>query len=516
MKELKETLDRNGNMILTENGATGYSTTTRNPLVDLNFRVPSRHCNVGDNELMDFTYSLHVNFVETIKWMFYLRDVREGLGERVSFVRLFCILNDLYPDVAVKLVPLIPEYGRYKDLIDILECHNDDSVIGQEIYNFINMQLKTDLINMSENKPVSLLAKWMPSINASIKARKMAKRFAKKFGLPFVDYRKMLSNLRKYIDVTEVKTCGNKWTEIDYNKVSSNANIRYTDAFMKHDYDRRMKYIESLSKPESKSKMNASTLYPYEIYAKYCRNMYQDKNEDKSLEEMWKNLKSVESIGHTLCVCDNSGSMTTLLPGCLSTRAIDVSRSLSVFFSERCTSEFKDKIIAFSSHPYYIDLSNCKSLVDKINVLNKCDDCSNTNIKRTFDLVLKTAIDNNLSQSDLPDNILIISDMEFDYATVTNGYSHEDNMSKYKTLFENIRTQWESYGYKLPKLIFWNVLSRTNAIQLTENECGVILVSGFSVNNVKMVLSGELDPYKALKFVLDSKRYDKVEDVLKS
>ena len=139
-----------------------------------------------------------------------------------------------------------------------------------------------------------------------------------------------------------------------------------------------------------------------------------------------------------------------------------------------------------------------------------------SNIKRTFDLVLKTAIDNNLSQSDLPDNILIISDMEFDYATVTNGYSHEDNMSKYKTLFENIRTQWESYGYKLPKLIFWNVLSRTNAIQLTENECGVILVSGFSVNNVKMVLSGELDPYKALKFVLDSKRYDKVEDVLKS
>ena len=493
----------------------GYSTTGKS-LVNLNFKVPSCHNNVSENEIKLFEDSFKENYIDTIKWLFYLRDIREGLGERDSFVHLFYKLYEIDQYVALQVLPLIPEYGRWKDVIDLLVLNEFmDNQLSNAIYSLIETQLKTDLISMSEEKPVSLIAKWVPSINASPKTRRVARILSKRLGLTNADYRKMLSSLRKYIDVTEIKTCGNKWSEIDYNKVSSNANARYYHAFMKHDEERRCKYLADLSKPGTGTVMHASTLYPYEVYAKY-RSGWNHKNVEKDLaiEELWKNLKNIPSVGNTLCVCDNSGSMGIYLPE-TSAKAIDVSRSLSIFFSERCKGEFKDKVIAFSSHPEFIDFSGCNSLADKVNVINEYNDCSNTDIEKTFNLILKTAVDNHLPQEELPENILIISDMEFDSATTYCGYyGHKHIMSRYNTLFENIGKVWESYGYKLPRLIFWNVNSRNNAIQLTENECGVVLVSGFSVNNVKMILSGELNPYKALKSVINSKRYDKIDDIL--
>jgi len=63
----------------------------------------------------------------------------------------------------------------------------------------------------------------------------------------------------------------------------------------------------------------------------------------------------------------------------------------------------------------------------------------------------------------------------------------------------------------MPKLIFWNVLSRTNTIPIVENELGVSLVSGFSPNVMKTIMSGEIDPSKALMETLLSERYKPIE-----
>jgi hypothetical protein len=106
----------------------------------------------------------------------------------------------------------------------------------------------------------------------------------------------------------------------------------------------------------------------------------------------------------------------------------------------------------------------------------------------------------------MPQNILIVSDMEFDWAT----YGRAD-----QTLFNKIAEKFVAHGYKMPRLVFWNVNSRTGTIPVKENELGVALVSGFSVNVVKMVLSGELDPYKCLTDQLDSERYAPVEAAVK-
>ena len=516
MNEFQQTLNRVNNFQQTENGATGYSTSGQN-LVDLNFVVPARHKNVSPVELEKFVQALNEDTVLAVKWLFYLRDVREGLGERDSFIKLFKTLWLADPVSAGKVVKLIPEYGRWKDVIDILAEFPNDNDLTETIYLLIENQLREDCVNLTEDKSVSLLAKWLPSINASGKSRKLAKRICNKLGLTFENYRKVLSSLRKYLDVTEVKTCGGKWNEIDYNKVSSNANARYLNSFMRHDPERRQRYLDALSSPVSSGAvMHASNLYPHEVYAKYSeahRGYYGvEVNEDQGIEALWANLKNIDTVGNTMVVVDNSGSMITNIKGS-KIMAIDVARSLGVFFSERCIGEFKDKVIEFSARPRYIDLTDCKSLADKYNTLTKYDDCSNTNLEKVFDLLLKTAIDCNLPQSELPQRILIVSDMEFDGATNIYG-SHNEVMAKYQTLFESIKTKWSKYGYTMPNIVFWNVNSRTNTIPVTANECGVTLVSGYSVNNVKMVLSGDVNPWTALKSVLESDRYNAIDTAL--
>lgn len=519
MNEFKQTLNGVNNFQQTENGATGYSTSGQN-LVDLNFRVPSNHNNVTREDVVAFAAALKEDMVTAVKWLFYLRDVREGLGERDSFISLFLALNAYNEEAAIKVLPLIPEFGRWKDVIDILSQVGDDTDISNAIYSLIENQLREDCVNLTEGKSVSLLAKWLPSVNASKKSRTIARRISRKLVLTFENYRKMLSALRKYIDVTEVKTCGDKWNEIDYNKVSSNANARYLKSFMKHDPERRQKYLDALSSPVAGGAvMHATNLYPHEVYAKYSeisRSKYYGFYEvkiDQGIEALWANLKNIDTVGNTMVVVDGSGSMESNIRGS-KIMAIDVARSLGVFFSERCTGEFKDKVIEFSSNPQYIDLTTCKTLADKYNTLIKYDDYSNTNLEKVFDLLLKTAIDHNLPQSELPQRILIVSDMEFDNATNIYGGGHNRIMASYQTLFESIKTKWDAYGYTMPNIVFWNVNSRTQTIPVTANECGVTLVSGYSVNNVKMVLSGDVNPWNALKSILESDRYNVIDTVL--
>lgn len=522
MNEYKQTLDRVNSLQRTENGALGFSTTGQ-ILVDLNFTVPSNHRNASGH-LAEFCNALSNDLVTTVKWLFYLRDIRDGLGERDSFIHFYMELYKHNHTAAIKVLPLIQVYGRWKDVIDILSLTDDDTDLADAIYELVGNQFKEDSVNLAQGKSISLLAKWMPSINASAKSRKVAMRLANKLGLFYAQYRKVLSQLRKYIDVTEVKTCGGKWNEIDYNKVSSNANARYLKAFMKHDSERRQKYLDALASPENNGAvMHAGVLYPHEVYAKYDETGFNGYGfetvvADQSIEALWNNLKDMGDTGNTMVVCDGSGSMEQRINGS-KIMAIDVSRSLGVYFAERANGEFKNKVIEFSSTPKFIDLSKCKSLAEKYNTMIKYHDASNTNLEAVFDLLLATAIQNNIPQNELPQRILIVSDMEFDNATTIRSRSYIDHdhiMAQYKTLFEEIKVRWDAAGYTMPEVVFWNVNSRTNTIPVQANEAGVNLVSGFSVNNVRMILAGKANPWDALKSVLDTDRYAIIGEILEN
>lgn len=506
MENLKETYyNGENNMIRTENGALGYRSTGKH-LLDLNFQVSSLRSKASEEIIDLFKDAFYDDKLMAIKFLAFMRDIRGGLGERRSFR---VILNDLAeeePKIATALIPLVAEYGRFDDLYVLFDTNVEDAVL-----NYIGHTLSMDKLNYKNNKPVSLLAKWLPSENASSrKTKKNATKIRKFLGMSSKAYRKMLSELRGYIRVVEKQMSAKQWKEINYEAVPSKANILYGDAFMRHDEERRTEFLESLK--AGNAKINASAVFPHEIVHSYYKGYSWSRNDfvksyDETLEQMWKALPDlVDGNGNTLVVRDGSGSMETRVDMKSSVTALDVATAMAVYFSERCGGEYKDKFITFSNRPKYVDLSGCKTLRDKLQRAYKEAECFNTDIEKTFDLVLKTAVDHNLKQEEIP-NILIISDMEFDYATTAYG--------RHETLFKTIGRKFDEHGYKLPRLIFWNVNSRTGTIPVKENSLGVTLVSGFSVNVCKMVLSGELDPYKCLVDQLNAPRYAPVEEAVK-
>lgn len=486
---------------VTENGAVGYETTGK-ALVDLNFAVASLR-NESEAQIINrFTAAFYEDRTLAVKWLFFLRDVRGGLGERRTFRILMRHLATSFPEMTAHLAAIMAEYGRFDDLLCLF-----DTPVEETVLTILKTQLEQDLQKVTRSEPVSLCAKWMPSSNASSEASKKAAAKLQQFmGLTARKYRKLLASLRAHLNVTEVYMSDNRWEQINYAGVASRSNILYRNAFLRHDETRRRAYLEKVQ--QNKAVIHAGVLMPHEIVTQYTtRSGYRlDINaQDAALEALWKNLpNTVEAAQNVLCVVDGSGSM--LCPaGNGSATALHVSNALGIYFAERMSGAYHNQFITFSNRPRYVDLSACRTLKEKLELAFSHNDCTNTDIEATFNLILQTAINSRLKQKDLPQTVLIISDMEFDCATAGSNTD---------TLFDTIRKRFAKHGYRIPKLVFWNVNSRTNVIPVRENELGVALVSGFSVNVCNMVLSNELNPFACLKKILDSERYQKVADCL--
>ena len=197
------------------------------------------------------------------------------------------------------------------------------------------------------------------------------------------------------------------------------------------------------------------------------------------------------------------------------TSALDVAFSLAIYFSEKLTGPFKDKWITFSSSPKYVDMSKCKSLADKLTLSYSKAEVANTDLKKTFMLILKTAVDNNLKQEDLPSNVLLVSDMNFDQGT----YQYNSYGASKCALMKEIADEFAKHGYKLPKIVYWNVIGgfdRKAPLPVQMNAEGAVLVSGFSPAIAQMVFSAKTSPYDVLVEALSAKRYQPIEDVFKS
>ena len=503
MSAIKNELDNA--TCLTENGAVAYRTSGKK-LLDLNFAVASLRSLPEQGVINKFMDAYYEDPVLAMKWLFYSRDVRGGLGERRLFRIALKHLAMLKPEVVKAVFGFAPEYGRYDDLWCLLDTPVKDDVLKVTKEMFL-----ADNARANAGNSISLLAKWMPSENASSKStKKYAKIIREYLGLTSKQYRQTLSKMRKHIDVVERKMSAREWNAIKYEAVPSRANLIYNGAFLRNDEERRRAYLGALEKGETK--INASTLFPHDIVHKYTNGGIYSvgvKAQDATLEGLWKALPdTVKGADNTIVVADGSGSMTSRVGG-TDISALDVANALAIYFAERSSGEFKDKYITFSHTPRLVDFSNAKTLREKIMIALKHNEVADTNIEATFDLILRTAVSNNMSQEDMPKNVLIISDMEFNAAC---GYRHAVS----ETLFTTIAKKYAACGYKLPRLVFWNVNSRTGAIPVKENELGVALVSGFSPSIVNMVMSNKTDLFECLLDVLNTERYAPIEEAVKS
>jgi hypothetical protein len=503
---LKNTL--NDEKSITENGAIGYKT-SKSALVDFNFNASSFR-NKDEQEIRDaFAEAYNENPLLAVKLLFMTGDIRQGMGERRTFRTCFKWLAEFHANDAKKVVSLIPEYSRWDILVDML-----GTSVDTEAFGLLRNQLDTDTDNCLNGKPISLLAKWLPSVNTSSQtARKKARSICARLKLTERTYRKRLSQLRNYSNVVETKMSANNWDGIKYEAVPSKANLLYKEAFMKHDETRRTAYLDALEKGETK--INSSASFPYEIVSRY--HSYA---EDATLEQMWKALPDYTNGKgeNTICVVDGSGSMSSKIGG-TSVSAEDVAQSLGIYFAEKMPGQFHNQYITFSERPQLVNFDNCDTLKSKIDEANRHCECENTNVKAVFELILRTAKKHKLSQSDMPKSILILSDMEFD-SCVSFGdrtlywMSEQDKLNACKTLFETIGDEYKTAGYELPKLVFWNIMSRTGTVPMQENKNGVVLVSGFSPTIASMVFSQKNSPYEVLVEKLNSKRYEPIEQAL--
>lgn len=496
MNDLKATLDENS-FALTENGALGFSTSGKN-LLDINFAVTSFR-NKSDKEIENaFAKAFYEDKLLAIKWAFYCRDREQGIGERRLFRVILKWLANEQPEIAKEVFNLAPYYGRFDDMWCLL-----DTDLCEDVIAYIIMQLDDDKMNKANNKPISLLAKWLPSSNASSKeTKRLARIIYTALGMTERQYRKTLSELRNYLDVIEVKMSAKEWKGIDYNKVPSRANLIYNGAFLRNDEERRREYLAALERGDKNVKINASVLFPDDIVRKYSHGRCgRVGSYDSTLEELWKALPTLSS-DNTLVVRDGSGSMTWS-----GGKPMDVATALAIYMAERNQGEFHNQFITFSSRPKIIDLNGLDTLHDKLAKTYREDDCSNTDIEAVFKLILKTAIEHEMTQEDMPKNIVIVSDMHFD--------AHSHNCSD--TLFGAIGKEYAAHGFILPRLIFWNVNGNCsgNVVPVQQNAMGVVLMSGYSQNLIKMVMSNQTDPYKCLIEQLNSERYQIVEDEVK-
>lgn len=499
MNKLLENLKEKENLTYTTNGARAYKS-TMTKTYDM-FAKGASMRNASDEDCV-FLFKQAYNEDATIalKCLFYLRDIRGGQGERRFFRLCLKWLAKYYREEVINLIHLVPEYGRYDDLFELF-----DTPVEAEMMGYIQY-----VITKNEDH---LVYKWMPSINTSSRnTQERGRKFAQAFGMSEKAYRKMLTEGRKACHLVETLMSQNEWDKIAFDKLPSRAGILYSKAFARRE-ETKERYAEFMRKDTTS--VNAGTLYPYDVVKKALEAMHcesyrrisvaLDDVERLAANKYWDNLTDYFSDAtlNALCVCDTSGSMTCSYGG-KGIRPIDVAISLALYTAERAKGPFQGHYISFSSRPQLIETDGV-DFCDKVTRIYRTNLCENTNIEATFDLILKTALDNHLTEDDLPKSIIIISDMQFDSARGWRTSSSE-------TLMESIERKWHDYGYTMPKLIFWNVNAGYEGAIPMKDKDGITFVSGASPSIFKSILTGKTG-IQLMYDVLESDRYTAIYSI---
>ena len=525
---------------VTENGSLSLKSTL-SPLLDFFSKSGALRENHKE-ALRLFMRVFYENRLFAKKLLFYCRDVRKGQGERSIFRYIINHLAKTYPAELEPNLRLIPKFGRWDDLYSLVNTPLQDSM-----FSLMFDQLMLDIDNYNNLQPISNLAKWLKSENTSSKqSRYLGYITRKSFNISSERYRKTLSILRAYLDIPETHLSQNTVHKINYETVPSVAMKRYHPTFIKKDKYRFTRYINAVVQGGSK-KINASTLYPYEIVSKYIHEdltahhyygnhhsfdgydylnndefMNPTSIEDITLETLWYNLPNYFDDGNgegsntnsdvynVLPVIDVSGSM---FQSRQRIKPIDVAVSLGLYMAERNKGVLKDHFMTFSTEPELVNIMG-STLRERVRSITSANWGYSTNLINVFELFIETVKRFNLPNSEVPKKVFIISDMQFDDAVRNtecesdDGYSVDEIDSM--TTFEIIDKMFKDNGISRPTLVFWNVNAKSDS-PVTKDENGVYLVSGVSPSILKHALNTRVtNPFDLMLEVINSERYKEV------
>lgn len=432
--------------------------------------------NRGKDLSADFMQALAENEDLALRALLWTRDIREGAGERAQFRALLSKLEASNPEIAGRLMKLIPELGRWDDLFAYTEPLNRIAAFSM---------IRKALI---EDKN-GLCAKWMPRKGA------IAVELTKFLGLSPKAYRKLIVGLTS---VVETQMCAKQWDEINFSHVPSVASARYQKAFGRNAKEAYSAYLRELQKPEAertvKVKINAGAIFPYDVVKSALRGNAGVAN------EQWKALPNYVGDAKIFPMVDVSGSMGSMGYYSSGTPSpIDVAVSLGLYLAEKNTSSFKDLFLTFDTTPRVMELKG--DLKSRAELMARAPWGGSTDLHKAFELLLNIAKKGNVSADDMPQMLLILSDMQF------NHCAHYDD-----SIIEMIRRKYEAAGYNMPKIVFWNLSQYDYGnVPVRFDEKGVCHVSGFSPAIMKSVLADDLEeftPYSVMVKTLTKPRYD--------
>lgn len=450
----------------TANGAVTNSTTLSNCL-DLFFLAGACRTESVENIERKLTASYVEDRVKTLKIIFWAGDIRQGAGERRFFTIALNWLNKNHQDDLNAYLTYVPEFSRWDVLFELVDNN-------PKILDFICSCLIVPQFNQG------LLCKWLPRKK---QYNNLAQKIQKRLDWTPKKYRKFIVEGTK---VVEQQMCAKKWSDIEYAHVPSVAMNKYRRAWYRNDQARFEKYVEAVK--AGKSKINAGAIFPHDIIKNSVG--YSSAELTGSQIAQWNSLPNyLEGKANSIIpVCDVSGSMFS--PNGL---PISISIALGLYISERNEGVFKDAFITFSADPKMEYLRG--DIRERIQQLETADWGYNTDFAAVFGLILKKAVDYDLSQDELPETVLVISDMEFDSA---NGG---------RTNFEHVKELYARAGYKMPQMVFWNVNGRVGNCPVTMNDEGAALISGASPSVIKAVLTNEISPVKIMDKTIETERY---------
>lgn len=455
----------------TENGAVAY-TTTMDATLDFYASAGSAKT---EEDIKTITEKFLAAYAENpevaMRALFWSRDVRGGAGRRGLFRSCIKALCTIHPGSVKTNIDLIAEFGRFDDLLSLIGTPMEDE-LGRYLRHVAKDPAKA-----------GLMAKWLPREKQN---PTIAKILAPMLGFPNMKlYRQWLAATSKTV---EQKMCKNAWTDISYSGVPSKAMSIYNRAFAKHDITGFMEWKSALSRGEAK--VNTGAVYPFEI----TRLLDTDAGLAQS---MWDAMPTwTTRQAKIVPMIDVSPSMKDLGRP----QAIENSIALGILIAEKLTTpSFSNQALTFHESPQWINLTG--SLRNKVNQLKNAAWGGSTNIEAAYRMILEAATTHGLTQEDMPEMLVILSDMEF----------NQNNRGK--TTFLAMKEEFEAAGYQMPVLVFWN-LKATSKPQVGFDTPGVICVSGFSQSNFGSVLSADIEelkkkitPLEAMMKVLNSERY---------
>ena len=431
----------------------------------------------GTDITKDFMAALADSQDLSVRALLWTRDIRAGAGERKQFRDLLAKLEASDPTLAGRIMAKVPELGRWDDLFIYADA--------------INRRKAFEMIRDALNDKNGLCAKWMP------RKGPVAVELTKFLELTPKAYRKLIVGLTQ---VVETQMCAKEWESINFSHVPSVASARYQKAFGRNAKEVYSAYIAELQKaPEDrkdpKVKINASAVYPYDVVKSVV------KGNEAVANEQWKALPNYVGDARIMPMIDVSGSMGNIRYSSAGTvQPIDVALSLGLYLSEKNTSDFKDMFLTFSGKPKLEVLKG--TLSQRVAQLEKAHWDMNTNLHAAFDEILKVAVKGKVPQADMPEMLLILSDMQFDACTRFDD-----------SAMEMIKRKYETAGYEMPKIVFWNLsMHGGNNTPVRYDDKGVCQVSGFSPAIMKAVLSvkelEDFTPFSVMVKTLMNERYD--------